>query len=197
MIPENARMPNPATAKSTETKRSRLRNIIAERSVCRGDFKLASGGKSNLFFDMKMTLLDPEGADLAADLILEALAADPVDAVGGLVIGACPIVSALSVKSLGRAGAPHSFFYVRKEPKERGTKKLIEGNLEEGSKVAVVEDVATEGNSALRAVAAVRELGCTVKTVVTVVDRLQGARENLAGHGVGLVSLFTRNDFPV
>jgi orotate phosphoribosyltransferase len=190
-------MPKPSIAMAGETKRSRLRDIIARRSIFRGEFKLASGGASNLFFDMKMTLLDPEGADLAADLILDALAADPVDAVGGLVIGACPIVSALSVKSLGRKGAPRSFFYVRKEPKDRGTRKLIEGNLEEGSRVAIVEDVTTEGNSALRAVAAVRELGCTVKTVVTVVDRLQGARDNLANNGVGLVSLFTRDDFSV
>jgi orotate phosphoribosyltransferase len=182
----------PADPKS----RARLRDIIAERSLTRGQFKLASGGESNIFFDMKTTLLDPEGAALAAALILDMLGQDQVDAIGGLVIGACPVVSAVCVTSAGR-GRPVPGFYVRKEPKGRGTNKLIEGNLEPGWRVVVVEDVTTEGNSALKAVRAVREHGCTVVKVVTVVDRLQGARENLKKEGIELAALFTRDDFSV
>jgi orotate phosphoribosyltransferase len=179
-----------------EKNRHRLREIIAEKSLTRGRFKLASGSESSVFFDMKMTLLDPEGATLAADLILDLLGGEKVDAVGGLVIGACPIVSAICVKSWMRE-RPLQGFYVRKEPKERGTRKLIEGNLEAGSVAVILEDVTTEGNSALRAVHAARDLGCTVSKVVTVVDRMQGAREKLSQEGIELIALFTRDDFPV
>ena len=182
----------PADAKA----RARLRDIIAERSLTRGQFKLASGGESNIFFDMKTTLLDPEGALLTGTLIVDMLGDEKVDAIGGLVLGACPVVSAVCMKSAER-GRPIPGFYVRKEPKGRGTNKLIEGNLEPGWRVVVVEDVTTEGNSALRAVRAVREQGCTVAKVVTVVDRLQGARENLKSEGLDLAALFTRDDFSV
>lgn len=180
-----------------DSKRRDLHEILVRRSVCHGEFELASGGKSNVFFDVKMTLLDPAGINLAADLVLEILENDPVDAVGGLIIGACPLVSALSVKSFQRRRAPKSFFYVRKEPKARGTKKLIEGNLESGSKVVIVDDVTTEGNSALSAVKAVRDLGCHVSKVVTVVDRCQGAEKNFLREGIQLISLFKISDFPV
>ena len=176
--------------------RARLRDLIAQRSLTHGQFKLASGGESNIFFDMKTTLLDPEGASLTADLILDMLGEEGPDAIGGLVLGACPVVSAVCVKSAER-GRPVPGFYVRKEPKGRGTNKLIEGNLEPGWRVVVVEDVTTEGNSALKAVRAVRDEGCTVIKVMTVVDRLQGARENLAKEGLELVPLFTRDDFSV
>lgn len=176
--------------------RDRLREIIADKSLTHGDFKLASGGESKFFFDMKTSLLDPEGASLAAELILDMLADDKVDAIGGLVLGACPVVSAVTVKSREH-GRPLPGFFVRKEPKGRGTDKLIEGNLEPGWRVVVVEDVTTEGNSALKAAQAVRAEGATVAKVVTVVDRLQGARETLAKEGLELVALFTRDDFRV
>lgn len=176
--------------------RARLRDLIAERSLTRGQFKLASGGESNIFFDMKTTLLDPEGASLAGDLILDMIEDVEPQAIGGLVLGACPVVTAVCVKSAER-GRPIPGFYVRKEPKGRGTNKLIEGNLEPGWRVVVVEDVTTEGNSALRAVRAVRDEGCAVAKVVTVVDRLQGARENLEKEGLELAPLFTRDDFSV
>ena len=181
----------PADSKS----RTRLREIITERSLTRGHFKLASGGESGIFFDMKTTLLDPEGASLTADLILDMVKDDEPQAIGGLVLGACPLVSAVCVKSAVR-GQPIAGFYVRKEPKGRGTNKLIEGNLEPGWRVVVVEDVTTKGNSARKAVQAVREHGALVATVVTVVDRLQGARENLE-EGIELSAIFTRDDFSV
>jgi orotate phosphoribosyltransferase len=181
----------------TDDKSSRLRDLIAQRSVLEGGaFKLASGGQSSVFFDMKMTLLTPDGAGLAADLILQSLAGENIDAIGGLVLGACPIVDAVCVRSADTA-APIDAFYVRKEPKAHGTDKLIEGPLKPGARVIVVEDVTTRGNSALRAVEAARAEGCEVVRVITIVDRLEGAADNLKAHGVELRALFTRDDFLV
>ncbi len=179
----------------SDDKSSRLRDIIAARSVLEGGaFKLASGGQSSVFFDMKMTLLTPDGAGLAADLILQSLDGEKIDAIGGLVLGACPIVDAVCVRSAGTA-TPIDAFYVRKEPKDHGTDKLIEGPLKPGARVIVVEDVTTRGNSALRAVEAARAEGCEVVRVITIVDRLEGAADNLKAHGVELSALFTRDDF--
>ena len=108
-------------------------------------------------------------------------------------MGAIPIVNSVVQRSYDRKPIPG--FFVRKESKQRGTQKLIEGNLTPASSVVLVEDVTTTGGSVLRAVEAVRDLGCTVTKVVTVVDRLEGASENLSKHGIELVALFTRDDF--
>lgn len=175
-------------------KKARLKALIAAHSVLTGgDFQLASGGASTVFFDMKKTLLTPEGANLTADLILDLISDYPVDAIGGLVIGACPIADAVCVKSY--PDRPITAFYVRKEPKSTGTQNMIEGTLRGDERVVLVDDVTTKGGSTLRAVMAVRELGCSVVRAITVVDRLEGAKQNLAEHDVELVSLFTRDDF--
>lgn len=172
---------------------ARLRQIIGERSIRWGKFRLASGAESDVFVDMKMTLLEPEGLSLASELILRLIDGDQADAIGGLVLGACPIVDAVCLKSHGRR--PIKGFYVRKETKNRGTRKMIEGPLEPGSKVVLVEDVTTTGGSALKAVEAVRALGCAARKVITVVDRGEGAEENLRRHDIELVPLFTLADF--
>lgn len=178
----------------TPAHRARLRDIIAEKSQRAGTFKLASGGTSGFFFDMKPTLMDPEGANLVAEMILDLLKESRVDFIGGLELGAVPLATIVAQKS-HYTGRPVPAFLVRKEPKSRGTERLIEGNIRKGAEVVVVEDVTTKGNSALKAVEAVRAEGCTVRRVVTVVDRLDGAAENLKAHGLELFSLFTRNDF--
>lgn len=180
--------------RASGSKKARLKALIAANSVLTGgDFKLASGGASTVFFDMKKTLLTPEGANLTADLILDLIADDNVDAIGGLVIGACPIADAVCVKS--HPDRPIAAFYVRKEAKSTGTQNRIEGTLRGDERVVLVDDVTTQGGSTLRAVQAVRELGCSVVRAITVVDRLEGAKQNLAEHDVELVSLFTRDDF--
>lgn len=180
-------------------RRDRLREIIVAKSLTRAsgpEFKLASGGQSTFFFDMKKTALDPEGANLIADLILDRLASrSKVRYVGGLETGAIPIVTAVALKSF--AIQPLTGFFVRKEPKKTGTQSYIEGELAAGSVVVLIEDVATRGESVLKAVRQVRALGCTVAGVITVVDRLEGARDNLANEGLQLESLFTRDDFAV
>jgi orotate phosphoribosyltransferase len=174
--------------------RERLKAILGEKSFKKGHFVLASGAISDHFFDVKITLLDPEGANLAADLILDRISHD-IDAVGGLELGACPIVSAVCVKSYP-AGKKLKTFYVRKAKKDRGTNKLIEGcTLEKGNKVILVEDVTTTGGSVMDAIAAVQEEGAIVVKVLSIVDRLQGARENLEKKGIALDSLFTKHDF--
>lgn len=178
------------------SKRARLQEIIAEKSYIQdGDFKLASGASSSFFFDMKMTLLDPEGASLAANLILDMIKGQNVKAVAGLELGACPIVSAVCVKSLERS-EQITGIYVRKTPKKRGTQKMIEGlELKAGDRVVVVDDVTTAGGSVLQAVEQIKELGCEIVSVISIVDRLQGARERIEGAGYIFEPLFTKDDF--
>lgn len=178
-------------------KRRRLIEIIAAKSLNRGGtFKLASGGASAFYFDMKPALLDPEGSALAADLILDRLADERMDLIGGLALGAIPIVAAVVARSHGTR-RPLAGFFVRKEEKERGTERLIEGNIAAGQTAVIVEDVTTKGTSSLKAVEAARAAGCTVNTVLTIVDRLEGAADNLARHGLRLIALTTRDDYRV
>lgn len=178
------------------TKLARLRDIIQEKSYnTGGDFKLASGAASSFFFDMKPTLLDPEGANLVADAFLDLLKNEDVTALGGLILGACPIASAVCVKSHA-AQKPLRAFYVRKEAKTRGTQKMIEGaELSAGDRVVVVEDVTTSGGSALQAVDELQKIGCTVVKVMTVIDREQGAAEAFAARNIPFDALFRRKDF--
>lgn len=174
--------------------RERLRRIIEAKSLMRGgEFTLASGRQSSFFFNMKQTMLDPEGADLLADAVLDVLEREGARNVGGLEMGAVPLVAAVCVKSHGRY--PVNAFYVRKQQKDHGARQRIDGHLDPEADTIVVEDVTTTGGSALQAVEAVRERGARVATVLTIVDRLEGARETLKAHGLELVALYTREDF--
>lgn len=175
---------------------NRLRDIIKQKSFnTGGDFKLASGATSSFYFDMKPTMLDPEGASLIAEAILEKLEGIAVDAIGGLVIGACPIVSSVVVESATHH-RPLRGFYVHKEQKERGTKKMIEGApLNKGDKVVIVEDVTTSGGSSLKAVDEVEKIGCEVVKIITIVDREQGAADTFAKRGLSFDALLRRKDF--
>jgi orotate phosphoribosyltransferase len=177
-------------------KRTRLRDIIKAKSLLTGgSFTLASGKASGYFFDMKKTMFDPEGASLVGELLYELVAADgDCKAVGGLELGAVPIAVAIAMKS-AETKRPIDAFFVRKEVKDHGTAKLIDGNFVPGSKVIVLEDVTTTGGSAMKAVKAVRDQGGTVTKILTIVDRLEGARDNLKKEGLELVSLFTNDDF--
>jgi len=174
--------------------RERLRSIIADKSLLKdGDFTLASGAKSSMFFDMKKTMLDPEGATLLADALWELVKDRSVDCIGGLEMGAVPIVSQLSMRSFPEKPIPS--FFVRKQTKGHGTDKKIDGYLPKGKTAIIFEDVTTTGDSAMQAVEAVRAAGLTVKTVITVVDRMEGAEDTFTNGDIELVPLFTRNDF--
>ena len=172
-----------------------LKEIIATRCMKRGQFKLASGATSTWYFDMKPAVMDPEGSHLMAQLFLDALAGEKMDSVGGLAMGAIPIATAISTVSYSYGNRRIPAFFVRKEPKERGTEKLVEGLVKPNSTVVIVEDVTTTGGSAMKAVAAVREMGCTVNVIATVLDRQEGAEANLTKEGIRLVPLFRRDDF--
>jgi len=172
----------------------RLRDVIAARSLLTGGaFTLASGKQSSVFFDMKRTMLDPEGANLIAEAVLRRLETVAVDAIGGLVMGAVPIVAVACARSF--PSRPLQGFFVRKEAKDHGTARQIDGNLARGARVAILEDVTTTGGSAMLAVDAVRGAGAEVACVLTVVDRLEGAAATFAAAGVRFEALLTRNDF--
>jgi orotate phosphoribosyltransferase len=186
-----------------ETRRQRLIEIVRERSLLRdARVKLVSGAESSFYFNMKPTMFDPEGATLVAASMLEELRRDEAEAVGGLEMGAVPIVAGIVQLSFLVRDCPDvQGFFVRKAAKEHGTRKLIEGVAEgtslAGRRAVIVEDVTTTGGSALAAAAAAREAGVEVGTVVTVVDRLEGAAENLSRQGLRLVALTTARDYGV
>jgi orotate phosphoribosyltransferase len=182
-------------AQARDTRRERLLQIIKANSLLTGSqFTLASGQRSSFFFDMKKTMFHPEGASLAAELILEMMADDQkVEAVGGLEIGAIPIAVAVAVRSWPRR--PISAFFVRKAPKDHGAINLVDGQFRPGMNVILFEDVTTTGGSVMKAVRAVRDQGATVDKIITIVDRCEGATENLKKENLLLLPIFTMDDF--
>jgi orotate phosphoribosyltransferase len=162
----------------------RLKQRIREKSLFRGQVTLSSGKTSNYYMDCRLTTLDPEGSVLVAHAILELLAARGIraDAIGGMSIGADPIVAAVTALSFLQ-GRPLRGFLVRKERKEHGMQKKIEG-LDAAFKnssrqVAIVDDVCTTGKSTFEAIAAAEEEGMKVTAVISLVDREEGGSEEL------------------
>lgn len=184
------------TCSSAEARQALLA-LLTTRSFARRKVMLASGRESDFYIDVKQTALHALGSLLLGRLLFEQLRrGEPVLAAGGLTLGADPLVTAVSVYS-ALEGAPVDAFIVRKEPKGHGTGQWIEGvkALPEGSPVAILEDVATTGGSALKAIERAEARGFRVTRVIAVVDRLEGAQEAFAARGYGLESLFTRLDF--
>lgn len=180
----------------TQTK-ARLIELLTERSFERRKVTLASGKESDFFVDCKQTILTAEGHALTGQLMYEALASlGPVDAVGGVELGGCPLASAVSLVSFQK-GSPLPALYVRKARKDHGTTKLIEGDksLRPGLRVALLEDVVTTGGSSLKALEVLRAAGCEVAGIVALVDRLEGGREAIEAAGVQLITIATRRDF--
>lgn len=173
--------------------RDDLMRHILEHSLKRGEFTLASGRRSNYYINGKLTTLDARGAYLVARVFLAMLADDVPRAVGGLTLGADPIVGAMlalgGLEDLDLRG-----FIVRKAVKDHGTKSRVEGPLAEGDTVAIIEDVVTTGGSAFEAIEAVEAIGCTVKRVLAVVDREEGGREAMEERGYRLESIFTASE---
>lgn len=169
--------------------------IIEENALIIGDITLSSGIKSNYFFDMKIISMNPKGSNLIANLLFDIIKNENIDYIGGLESGAIPIVSALCLKSWNNS-MPIPSFFVRKKPKDRGTKKSIEGNIKENSNVIILDDVTTTGSSSIKAVKKVREeCNCKVEKIITIVDRQNGAKENMKKNNIELISLFTKDDF--
>ena len=170
-----------------------LKALLLEKSYEKRLIQLSSGKESTFYFDGKQTSLHPRGARLLGACFYDRLAqGSEVGAIGGPALGACPLVTAISLESEQRASAIPAFI-VRKEPKGHGTGAWIEGikNLSPGMAVALVEDVVTTGGSLLKAVAVVEAAGFRVTRVLTIVDRNEGGREAFAKQGLTLEALFT------
>jgi orotate phosphoribosyltransferase len=174
--------------------RRRLFDLINERSFRRGSFTLASGKQSAYYFDSKPTMLHPEGAALLAELIVNELDGVEADCVGGIEMGAIPLIAPVAVKSLAKGRPLHGFF-VRKAPKDHGTRQRIEGLDLAGKTAVILEDVTTTGSSAMQAVEEVRRAGGRVALVLSILDRGEGAEELYATAGVPFKSLFRAEEF--
>ena len=171
---------------------ARLLALLAERSVRRGTFTLASGRTSSVYVDARLTTMSPDGLATIGPLALARIAEAGLhpDSVGGLTLGADPVSYAIAYAS-ALAGRPIRAFTVRKEAKAHGTGKLIEGPFASGDRVIVVEDVITTGGSALRAIETVRAANGTVIGVLAVVDREEGGRAAIEAAGVPVIALAT------
>lgn len=177
--------------------RARLLALLTELSFARKRVLLASGKESDFFIDCKQTVLTAEGHALSGALLFAALRDfGRCDAIAGVALGGCPLASAVSLVSFDR-GEPLDAVYVRKDAKDHGSKRLLEGNgrLAAGAHIVLLEDVVTTGGSTLGAVSKLRDAGYVVAGVVALVDRLEGGREAIEEAGVKMIALYTRDDF--
>ena len=173
--------------------RNALTELVNEHAVEHGEFTLASGAKSSYYIDCRKVTLLAAGARLIGEGMLDLLQDVAYDAVGGMTLGADPIVGAI-VTLAGESRPDLKGLLVRKEAKSHGTGRAIEGPLQGGERVVVVEDVTTSGGSALQAIEAIRAADCTVVQVLSVLDRLAGASELFAKEGIPFKALLTLND---
>lgn len=184
-------------ASSVEEDRLELLSFLKEKALQFGDFTLTSGKTSKYYFDGKQVTLSPKGACLLGKIIIHKIMDDKIQALGGLTIGADPIVGAVAALAYP-LGLDIKTFIVRKETKKHGKQRLIEGPaLNPGDRVVIVEDVITTGGSSIKAVEAVKSAGCEVIKVIPLVDRLEGGTENIEGMGIKVDPVFTAKDFGI
>lgn len=172
------------------TSKEYLIDLLKENGVfLEGDFTLSSGKKSNYYINMKKAITEPEILSTISKLITQKIDLDDIDKVAGPALGAVPIATAVSLES------KLPLLMIRKEKKGYGTSKLIEGELNEGDNVIVVEDVSTTGGSLLKAIRAINDNGGNVKRAFVVVDREEGAIETFEKEGITLEPLISVKDF--
>ncbi len=186
----------------TETIRERLKTVLRERSIAVGEFTLKSGAKSNFYVDCRQSALHPEGATLIGQVMhavsrqAQAELGVELDGVGGLTMGADPIAVSVAVRSfLEKDPKPLNAFCVRKEAKEHGRERQIEGPFEADHRVVVIDDVITTGGSTVTAIEAVEAAGGVVQFVACLVDREEGGRETIQGRGHRVFSAFVKREF--
>jgi orotate phosphoribosyltransferase len=171
----------------------RLLQLALDKGALKyGDFTLTSGKKSSYYFDGRILSLDPEGAYLISKSVLPILQQAGVEAVGGPTLGADPIVASIALSSHINE-TPIPAFIVRKETKSHGTGKGVEGLLQSGSRVAIIDDTCTTGGSLFQAIEAAEEAGCTVVKVVAILDRREGGGDELRKRGYDFVALMEAN----
>lgn len=192
-------MENAVTTPSFVDSKDQLRALLQKKSVCHGEFTLASGAKSDFYIDARVTTFDPHGASLIGKvgwaLLKEAAVKlnKKVNAIGGLTLGADPIALSIGIAAhRENSSTPLQVFTVRKAVKDHGRQKRIEGNFAEGDSVVVVDDVITTGGSTIQAIDAIEEAGGHVAFVLVLIDRQEGGRENIERRGPKVVSIFTR-----
>lgn len=190
-------MPHPG-ATGAHGDESELLELIRSRSFRLGKFTLSSGAESDLYFNLKPTMMDPRGAHLSARAFLARILAEDVDYIGGLEMGAVPVIA--SVAAISDADStPVRTFFVRKEAKNHGTKDVIEGlgpdETLAGQRVLIADDVATTGGSIMKAIDQARHAGATADVALVLIDREEGAEAFLRRHDVRLLSVFKASDF--
>ena len=173
-----------------------LIDLVREKALEFGDFTLASGKKASFYLDCRKVTLDPQGANLIAEGILELIDGNVPDAIGGMAIGADPITAAV-VTVAGQRGLSLRGFIVRKEAKAHGKGRQVEGPVEPGESVVIVEDTVTTGGSSLKAIEHVEAAGMKVQAVIAIVDRLEGGAAAFAEKGFQLQTLLTVRDFGI
>ncbi len=182
-----------ASTPALETDRQALIALIMDEAVFHGDFTLSSGKQATYYVDMRKLTLDHRAAPAIGRLVLDAVRDLDVDAVGGLTLGADPIANAVMHASVA-AGAPVDAFVVRKEPKDHGRGRQIEGAEVSGKRVVIVEDTSTTGGSPLKAAEVASAAGADVVAVVTVVDRKTGAQAAVEAAGYEWRSIIDLDD---
>jgi len=181
--------------------KEQLRALLQQKSVCHGEFTLASGARSDFYVDARVTTMDPRGAQLIGQvgwqLVKETSSTlgRRVNAIGGLTLGADPVALSIGIAAqLEDPSTPLQVFSVRKAAKEHGRLKRIEGNFSPGDSVVVVDDVVTTGGSTIQAIEAIEEAKGSVAFVLVLVDREEGGRENIEKRGHKVVPIFARSD---
>ena len=170
--------------------------LLIEKSVkCSNtdDFKLASGRMSNFYVDCRKVTHNAEGKYLIGNIIFNMIKDLPIDAIGGLTLGADPIAAAVAYTAFLNK-KPVNSFVVRKEQKEHGLKKLVEGDVQVGNRVVIVDDVITTGGSTIKAITAARAEGLEVELVIVLVDREEGGKEEITKYISAVRPLFTKTE---
>ncbi len=185
--------------KTLNHSKERLKILIQKKSFLRRyppekPFELASGDRNYTFFDCKQVTQDPEGISLIAEIVFDMVKDLGIDRIGGVATGAIPICTAVAQISYLK-GKPIPAFWVRDERKGHGTRNAIEGGLKPKSRVVIVDDVTTRGNSMHKAIEPVEEIGCEVVELITMVDREAGAKEKFEKAGYRFVPIFSFSDF--
>ena len=178
----------------TQDARNKLFALLKAKAFRRGRVVLASGRESDFYFDMKPAMLDPDGASLMVELILQQIQGVKADCIGGLEMGAVPLIAPVAMRSID-FGRRLPGFFVRKTVKDHGTRKRVDGADIAGKTVVILEDVTTTGASAMDAVKAVTEAGAKVALVLSILDRGEGAAELYAKAGIPFKSLFRAEEF--
>lgn len=183
-------MPNPEMNRDKE----RLLKILRENAFFKEKVVLSSGKESDFYIDARRVTLSPEGAYLCANILLEMVRGDNVDALGGPTLGADPLAGAIASLSF-QLKKPVRTFIVRKAPKPYGKQQQIEGPLlKKGMRVVIIDDVATSGKAIIQSVDVLRQMGMEVVKAVCIVDRQEGAKEALAEKHCPLFSIFSISD---